>query len=82
MSGDIVSGGGRSISLGDYNEEWRAHHRLVHGALQRCCQQSLHDVIEKQALHLRKVQNTRQAETSLTGYRHDYDEMIHPLLRF
>ncbi|XP_036930191.1 steroid 21-hydroxylase isoform X2 [Acanthopagrus latus] len=52
---DIVSGGGHTISLGDYNEEWRAHRRLVHGALQRCCQQSLHDVIERQALHLRKV---------------------------
>ncbi|XP_051261538.1 steroid 21-hydroxylase isoform X1 [Dicentrarchus labrax] len=54
-TGDIVSGGGRTISLGDYNEEWRAHRRLVHSALQRCCQQSLHDVIEGQALHLRKV---------------------------
>ncbi|XP_060906709.1 steroid 21-hydroxylase [Labrus mixtus] len=52
---DIVSGGGRTISLGDYNEEWRAQHRLVHSALQRCCQQSLHGVIERQALHLRKV---------------------------
>ncbi|XP_041798267.1 steroid 21-hydroxylase [Chelmon rostratus] len=54
-TGDIVSGGGRTISLGDYNEEWRAHRRVVHSALQRCCQQSLHDVIERQALHLRKV---------------------------
>ncbi|XP_004078124.1 steroid 21-hydroxylase isoform X2 [Oryzias latipes] len=54
-TGDIVSGGGRNISLGDYTEEWRAHRRLVHGALQRCCQQSLHSVIERQALHLRKV---------------------------
>ncbi|XP_035528959.1 steroid 21-hydroxylase [Morone saxatilis] len=54
-TGDIVSGGGRTISLGDYNDEWRAHRRLVHSALQRCCQQSLHDVIERQALHLRKV---------------------------
>ncbi|XP_071326365.1 steroid 21-hydroxylase isoform X1 [Trachinotus anak] len=54
-TGDAVSGGGRSISLGDYNEEWRAHRRLVHSVLQRCCQQSLHDVIERQALHLRKV---------------------------
>ncbi|XP_059194719.1 steroid 21-hydroxylase [Centropristis striata] len=54
-TGDIVSGGGHTISLGDYNEEWRAHRRLVHGALQRCCQQSLHDVIERQALRLREV---------------------------
>ncbi|XP_037309182.1 steroid 21-hydroxylase [Pungitius pungitius] len=54
-TGDIVSGGGHTISLGDYNEEWRAHRRLVHSALQRCCQQSLHDVIERQALHLREV---------------------------
>ncbi|XP_039974042.1 steroid 21-hydroxylase isoform X2 [Xiphias gladius] len=54
-TGDTVSGGGCSISLGDYNEEWRAQRRLVHSALQRCCQQSLHDVIERQALHLRKV---------------------------
>ncbi|XP_042346722.1 steroid 21-hydroxylase [Plectropomus leopardus] len=54
-TGDIVSGGGHTISLGDYNEEWRAHRRLVHSALQRCCQQSLHDVIERQALHLKEV---------------------------
>uniref|UniRef100_A0A8C2WS39 Steroid 21-hydroxylase n=1 Tax=Cyclopterus lumpus TaxID=8103 RepID=A0A8C2WS39_CYCLU len=54
-TGDIVSGGGHTISLGDYNEEWRAHRRLVHSALQRCCQKSLHDVIERQALHLREV---------------------------
>ncbi|KAI3360944.1 hypothetical protein L3Q82_013148 [Scortum barcoo] len=53
--GNIVSGGGHTISLGDYNEEWRAHRRLVHSALQRCCQQSLHEVIERQAMHLRKV---------------------------
>ncbi|CAG12031.1 unnamed protein product [Tetraodon nigroviridis] len=52
---DIVSGGGRTISLGDYTEEWKAHRRLVHSALQRCCKQSLHDVIERQALQLRKV---------------------------
>lgn len=51
-----MSGGGFSISLGDYNEVWRAHRRLVHSALLRCCQQSLHDVVERQALHLRKVQ--------------------------
>ncbi|XP_031154820.1 steroid 21-hydroxylase isoform X2 [Sander lucioperca] len=54
-TGDIVSGGGHTISLGDYNDEWRAHRRLVHSALQRCCQKSLHDVIERQALHLREV---------------------------
>ncbi|XP_029927966.1 steroid 21-hydroxylase [Myripristis murdjan] len=53
--GNIVSGGGYSISLGNYSEEWRAHRRLVHSALQRCCQQSLHSVIERQALHLRQV---------------------------
>ncbi|XP_028281767.1 steroid 21-hydroxylase [Parambassis ranga] len=54
-TGNIVSGGGHTISLGDYNEEWKAHRRLVHSALQRCYQQSLHNVIERQALHLRKV---------------------------
>ncbi|XP_072249403.1 steroid 21-hydroxylase [Leuresthes tenuis] len=59
-TGDIVSGGGRNISLGDYTEEWRAHRRLVHGALQRCCQQSLHSVIERQAVHLKKVLNDYQ----------------------
>ncbi|XP_074540212.1 steroid 21-hydroxylase [Halichoeres trimaculatus] len=55
FTANIVSGGGRTISLGDYNEEWRAHRRLVHSALQRCCQSSLHEVIERQALHLKKV---------------------------
>ncbi|XP_057690125.1 steroid 21-hydroxylase [Corythoichthys intestinalis] len=55
FTGNFVSGGGRSISLGDYNDEWRAHRRLVHGALLRCCHQSLHDVIEKQATQLCKV---------------------------
>ncbi|XP_062322149.1 steroid 21-hydroxylase [Osmerus eperlanus] len=54
-TGDVVSGGGRSISLGDYSDEWRAHRRLAHSALQRCTQQSLHGVIQKQALHLRQV---------------------------
>ncbi|KAM9310022.1 steroid 21-hydroxylase [Pholidichthys leucotaenia] len=54
-TGNIVSGGGRNISLGDYTEEWRAQRRLVHSALQRCCQKTLHDVIERQALHLRQV---------------------------
>ncbi|KAF3691806.1 Steroid 21-hydroxylase [Channa argus] len=58
-AGDIVSGGGCSISLGDYDDVWRAHRRLVHSALQRCCQLSLHDVIERQALHLRKVEKPK-----------------------
>lgn len=52
---DIVSCGGRNISLGDYTEEWKALRRLVHGALQRCSKHSLHNVIERQALQLRKV---------------------------
>uniref|UniRef100_A0A8C9S1I3 Steroid 21-hydroxylase n=1 Tax=Scleropages formosus TaxID=113540 RepID=A0A8C9S1I3_SCLFO len=54
-TGDLVSGGGFSISLGDYSEEWKMHRRLVHSALQRCCAQSLHAVIERQALTLRQV---------------------------
>ncbi|XP_076016768.1 steroid 21-hydroxylase [Genypterus blacodes] len=54
-TGDIVSGGGYSISLGNYTEEWRAHRRLVHSALQRCSKQSLHNVIEREALHLRQI---------------------------
>ncbi|XP_034030930.1 steroid 21-hydroxylase [Thalassophryne amazonica] len=54
-TGDIVSGGGHSISLGHYTEEWRANRRLVHSALQHCSQQSLHDVIDRQAQHLRQV---------------------------
>uniref|UniRef100_A0A3Q2V7U4 Steroid 21-hydroxylase n=1 Tax=Haplochromis burtoni TaxID=8153 RepID=A0A3Q2V7U4_HAPBU len=54
-TGNIVSGGGCNISLGDYTEKWKAQHRLVHSSLQRCCKKSLHDVIERQALHLLKV---------------------------
>uniref|UniRef100_A0A669AWB3 Steroid 21-hydroxylase n=1 Tax=Oreochromis niloticus TaxID=8128 RepID=A0A669AWB3_ORENI len=54
-TGNIVSGGGCNISLGDYTEKWRAQRRLVHSSLQRCCKKSLHDVIERQALHLLKV---------------------------
>nr|BAC76051.1 cytochrome P450 21-hydroxylase [Anguilla japonica] len=54
-TGDIVSGGGRSISLGDYSEAWRTHRRLAHSALQRCSAQCLHAVIQKQALGLRQV---------------------------
>ncbi|XP_034145061.1 steroid 21-hydroxylase [Esox lucius] len=54
-TGDVVCGGGRSISLGDYSEEWRANRRLAHNALQRSCQESLEGVIQKQALHLRQV---------------------------
>lgn len=63
-----MSGGGHTISLGDYNDEWRAHRRLVHSALQRCCQKSLHDVIERQALHLREVQHTRGTNCTLVDY--------------
>ncbi|CAL8286671.1 unnamed protein product [Merluccius merluccius] len=54
-TGDMVSGGGCSVSLGDYSEEWRAQRRLVHRSLQRCSQTSLHALIQKQALLLRKV---------------------------
>lgn len=54
-TGNIVSGGGCSISLGDYTEVWRSHRHLVHSALQRCCQKSLHKVIERHALRLRQV---------------------------
>uniref|UniRef100_A0A4W4FSA6 Steroid 21-hydroxylase n=1 Tax=Electrophorus electricus TaxID=8005 RepID=A0A4W4FSA6_ELEEL len=54
-TGDKVSGGGQSISLGDYSEEWKTHRRLAHSALQRCTADSLHSIIEKQALHLKQV---------------------------
>lgn len=53
--GDIVSSGGRTISLGDFSEEWKAHRRVAHSALQRCTTDSLHSVIENQAHHLCKV---------------------------
>lgn len=56
ISAGVVSAGGRTISLGDYTDEWKAHRRLVHSALQHCCQKSLHDVVERQAHHLKKVQ--------------------------
>ncbi|XP_048117404.1 steroid 21-hydroxylase [Alosa alosa] len=55
FTGDIVSGGGCSISLGDYSDEWKLHRRLVHSALQRCTAESLHSLIQQQALKLRKV---------------------------
>lgn len=55
LAGDKVSGGGHSISLGDYSEKWKAHRRLAHSALQHCVAESLHSVIEKQALHLKQV---------------------------
>ncbi|XP_061072017.1 steroid 21-hydroxylase [Conger conger] len=54
-TGDIVSGGGQSISLGDYSNAWRTHRRVAHSALQRCSAQSLHSVIQRQALSLRQV---------------------------
>ncbi|KAK2903267.1 hypothetical protein Q8A67_007980 [Cirrhinus molitorella] len=54
-TGDIVSSGGRTISLGDFSEEWKAQRRVAHGALQRCTTESLHSVIEKQAHHLCQV---------------------------
>lgn len=53
--GDIVSSGGRTISLGDFSEEWKAHRRVAHSALHRCTMDSLHSVIENQAHHLCKV---------------------------
>ncbi|KAJ8290148.1 hypothetical protein GJAV_G00009290 [Gymnothorax javanicus] len=51
---DIVTGGGRSISLGDYSDGWRTHRRLAHSALQRCSAESLHSTIQRQALSLRQ----------------------------
>uniref|UniRef100_A0A3B1IXE3 Steroid 21-hydroxylase n=1 Tax=Astyanax mexicanus TaxID=7994 RepID=A0A3B1IXE3_ASTMX len=54
-TGDKVSGGGQNISLGDYSEVWKAQRRVVHNALQRCTAESLHSVIETQALHLKQV---------------------------
>ncbi|KAI4881186.1 hypothetical protein NFI96_027252 [Prochilodus magdalenae] len=54
-SGDKVSGGGWSISLGDYSEGWKAHRRMAHCALYRCIGESLHSVIEKQVRHLKQV---------------------------
>uniref|UniRef100_A0A8C1U316 Steroid 21-hydroxylase n=2 Tax=Cyprinus carpio TaxID=7962 RepID=A0A8C1U316_CYPCA len=54
-TGDIVSSGGRTISLGDFNEEWKAQRRVAHSALQHCTTDSLHSVIEKQAHHLCQV---------------------------
>ncbi|KAJ3598690.1 hypothetical protein NHX12_002195 [Muraenolepis orangiensis] len=53
-SRDLVSGGGCSVSLGDYSQPWRAQRRLVHGALQRCSHTALHSTIQRQALLLRE----------------------------
>ncbi|KAF5901103.1 tenascin-like, partial [Clarias magur] len=52
---DKVSGGNYSISLGDFSKEWKSHRRLVHSALQHCVVESLHCLIEEQALHLKQV---------------------------
>uniref|UniRef100_A0A672LMV8 Steroid 21-hydroxylase n=1 Tax=Sinocyclocheilus grahami TaxID=75366 RepID=A0A672LMV8_SINGR len=52
---DLVSSGGRTISLGDFSEEWKAHRRVAHSALLRCTRDSLHSVVEKQAHHLCQV---------------------------
>uniref|UniRef100_A0AAY4CFC4 Steroid 21-hydroxylase n=1 Tax=Denticeps clupeoides TaxID=299321 RepID=A0AAY4CFC4_9TELE len=54
-TGDLVSGGGCSISLGDYSEEWKTHRKVTHSALQRCVAGPLQDVIKQQALKLRQV---------------------------
>uniref|UniRef100_A0A672LMV3 Steroid 21-hydroxylase n=1 Tax=Sinocyclocheilus grahami TaxID=75366 RepID=A0A672LMV3_SINGR len=54
-TGDLVSSGGRTISLGDFSEEWKAHRRVAHSALLRCTRDSLHSVVEKQAHHLCQV---------------------------
>ncbi|XP_063054437.1 steroid 21-hydroxylase isoform X1 [Engraulis encrasicolus] len=55
FTGNVVSSGGRSISLGDYGDEWKLHRRVVHSALQRSTADSLHAVIQQQALRLRQV---------------------------
>ncbi|CAL8299225.1 unnamed protein product [Gadus morhua 'NCC'] len=54
-TGSLVSGGGRSISLGDYSEEWRVQRRLVHQTLQRYSHSSLQALVRRQALALREV---------------------------
>ncbi|XP_059364684.1 steroid 21-hydroxylase-like [Carassius carassius] len=54
-TGDIVSSGGRTISLGDFSEEWKARRRVAHSALHRCTTNSLHSVIVNEAHHLCQV---------------------------
>ncbi|TRY84943.1 hypothetical protein DNTS_019022 [Danionella cerebrum] len=54
-TGDIVSAGGQTISLGDFSEGWKAHRRVIHKALHHSVSGSLHSVIEKQAHHLCQV---------------------------
>ncbi|KAG7273243.1 hypothetical protein CRUP_001339 [Coryphaenoides rupestris] len=44
-TGDMVSGGGRSISLGDYSEEWRAQRRLYEKDSEEL--QGLHSCLNK-----------------------------------
>ncbi|XP_069054803.1 steroid 21-hydroxylase [Lepisosteus oculatus] len=54
-TGDVVCGGGKDLSLGDYSGVWRAQRRLVHSALQRCRASVLETVITQEAQRLKQV---------------------------
>ncbi|XP_003218107.2 steroid 21-hydroxylase [Anolis carolinensis] len=52
---NLISMGGKDLSLGDYTPTWRLQRKLTHMAFQRCRQGDMEQIVHSQAQHLCKV---------------------------
>ncbi|XP_042306666.1 steroid 21-hydroxylase [Sceloporus undulatus] len=53
--GNLVSMGGKDLSLGDYTPTWRLQRKMAHTAIQRCLRGDMEQIVQSQAQHLCKV---------------------------
>nr|XP_056700113.1 steroid 21-hydroxylase [Euleptes europaea] len=52
---NLISMGGRDLSLGDYSPAWRLQRKLTHTAFQRCLRVDMEQIVSNQARHLCQV---------------------------